>query len=545
MYYSTENITFETELSKNIFKSKYMLQEETETYQSKQRVLNVVDRYYPEIVKELDEAIIKKWVGLAGGLWRAAENPKKNVSSINCTTLNPPEDTLESISEAWFWWAKFAAFGQGEGVDLSKLRPKNALVHNSAQKSTGTVSFMYTFDAILKVIAQQGRRGASLISLRIDHPDIPDFITVKEKEGVLETANLSIHITDRFMNAVLNDEDWFFTFENKYEKIQRKTSAKELFKAISFQAWKTGDPGVQFIDLVRKNSNSDYLGYPVVSTNACSEQWLDAHNVCILSSINLAKYHQFGEEIYKRLIFIMVHTLDAFRRYEIEESRSPSPLQIEKLKKLPRIGLGVTGLADFFIRQEVSYASKQSKILAKQIFGLLAGESYKASYEIAKQDGRSFEYYDKKKYKESPFVKNLLDEGWIADYHLDYQAHVCKTTVAPNGCIVSDTKIQTEKGIMSIQDIFSYQDIDINNNFDFGTVFDLHIPFKIETMGGLKDVKKLYYNGQTETIKISTQNNREIEGTFNHKILVKLNNTTAIWKPLEDLMEGDIILICK
>ncbi len=435
--YSTSRIglEFETEMSKNIFKSKYMLPNETETWQPKKRVLSVVADYYPELIPELDEAITKKWVGLAGGIWRSAKNPYKNVSCINCTTLDQPEDNIESINEAWYWWAKFAAVGQGEGVDLSKLRPRGAVVHNSSNESTGAVSFMRTFDGVLSVIAQQGRRGASLISLNITHPDIPEFITVKDQEGVLETANISIHITDDFMKAVENNKEWVFSFSNEYETITKSTNARDLFNFLAEHAWKSGDPGVQYIDNVRRYSNSDYLGYPVVSTNACSEQWLDPHNVCILSSINLAKFYEYGEEKYKRLIYLMIHLLDAFRRTEIKENRSPSKLQLEKLKKLPRIGLGVTGLADYFIENEIIYGSKESKEASKNIFGLLAGESYKASYEIAKKDGVSFEYYNKEKYKQSPFVQNLLNEGWIEDYHLDYQAHVCKTTVAPNGTL--------------------------------------------------------------------------------------------------------------
>jgi len=259
---------FETELSKNIFTSKYPLEFEKEPNEPLERVLHVVGKYYPELIIELREAISNKHVGLAGGIWRSAMNPMKNVSAINCTTLAKPEDTLESISEAQYWWQKFSAYGQGEGVDLSKLRPRGAKLHNTARTSTGAVSFMHTFDALLNVIAQEGRRGASLISLHITHPDIIEFITVKDKDGVLESANISIHITDAFMKAVENDEEWEFTFTNKYETISKKIKAKKLFNLIAEHAWKSGDPGLQFIDIAKKYSNSDYLGEPIVSTNA-------------------------------------------------------------------------------------------------------------------------------------------------------------------------------------------------------------------------------------------------------------------------------------
>lgn len=276
-----------------------------------------------------------------------------------------------------------------------------------------------------------------------------------------------------------------------------------------------------------------------------SEQWLDAHNVCLLSSVNLAKYREYGPEKYPRMVNLMVHLLDAFRRYEVEERRSPSDLQMEKLVKLPRIGLGVTGLADYFIDKKIAYASPEAMDDIHHVFGTLAGESYKASYEIAKSDGFSFEYYDKEKYKQSPFVQNLLNKGLIEDYHLDYQAHVCKTTVAPNGCIVSSTKVKTENGTFSIKDLFAQQGINIDDDFDPGTILDLKTPINVETTEGLRKVNKLYVNGQTETIKVSTKDGREIEGTFNHKVLVKLDDKRAVWKPLEDLSEDDIILIKK
>jgi len=154
----TNNLAFNTELSKNIFSAKYMLPSDTTIRDAINRVLTVVGKYYPEVVEELDEAICRQWVGVAGGLWRSACNPN-NVSAINCTTLAQPTDDLESIADMWYWWAKFSAYGQGEGVDLSKLRPRGSSVHNSANTSTGAVSFMRTLDGILSVIAQQGRRG--------------------------------------------------------------------------------------------------------------------------------------------------------------------------------------------------------------------------------------------------------------------------------------------------------------------------------------------------------------------------------------------------
>jgi ribonucleoside-diphosphate reductase alpha chain len=446
-------LIFSTELAESVFKSKYLLPGETHQDEAVERVVSVVQDYHPEHSDRISEFIHKKWLLPAGGIWRAARNPDKNVSVVNCTTLNQPDDNLESIFDSYYWWAKYAAFGQGEGIDLSKLRPRGAVVHNSSHSSTGAISFMSIYDAVLKVIAQQGRRGASLISLNIKHPDIPEFIYVKDKEGVLESANISIQMTDDFMEVCLDkDAEWTFFFQNKYETIEKKMKASEVFQMIAEHAWKSGDPGLQFIDTSKKYSNSDALGYPVVSTNACSEQWMDPHNLCLLSSVNVAPY---GSEYYDPVLSDLyesgIYLLDAFRRYEYDEGRSPNQEQRQKLIDLPRIGLGITGLADRFIRQGVVYGSPDSIRDASYIFRSLAAVSYKVSYDIAKKDGHSFTYYDPIKYQNSAYVKMLLDEGAINPEWLNMQAHVCKTTVAPTGSL----SLIAEVGGSGIEPIFS------------------------------------------------------------------------------------------
>lgn len=443
---------FNNQFNENVYRSKYMLDKvDKELIDPLKRIDKVVTKYYPHLKGKAIEYGTKKWIGFAGGLFRSAMNPNKSVSAVNCTTLAPPEDNLESISKAWYLWAKFAASGQGEGIDMSKLRPDGAIVHNASNTSTGPISFMRTFDGILKEIAQQGRRGASLISLDINHPDIPEFIKVKDEEGILETANISIRVNNKFMKAVENNEEWEFKFKNKYETISKKTSAKKLFRLIAEHAWKSGDPGLLFWDTSVKYSNSDYLGYPIVGVNACSEQVLDYESVCLLSAVNLARFEEYGEEGYLELISYLSFALDAFRREEIKEERSPSKEQIKKMIDIPRIGIGVLGLADYFIRKGITYGDKNSLIEAKYLFGTLSGEAYSASYDIAKNyDKKSFPAYDKEQYKKSPFIKRLLKDGFISENILDFQAHVCKTTVAPTGT----GQIITEAGGAGIEPIF-------------------------------------------------------------------------------------------
>jgi len=270
-------MNFESQLAEQVFRSKYLLEGETEVEQAIERLVKSASKVYPEIEQETREYITKQWFLPGGGIWRAGGNSNQNVSHVNCTTLEPVKDNLESIFDSLYKWAKYAAFGQGEGIDISLLRPKGSKVHNSSRESTGAVSFMSLYDAVLKVISQQGRRGASLISIKDTHPDLLEFIHIKDKpEGDpsrIDTANLSIQVSDEFMLAVEENTEWLLHFENKYETIEQKISARFIFDEICSMAWKHGCPGLQFISTWKKFSNSDAFGYPLVSSNACQPAW--------------------------------------------------------------------------------------------------------------------------------------------------------------------------------------------------------------------------------------------------------------------------------
>ena len=563
-------MVFESPLAESVFRSKYLLETETEPEQAIERVVQSVAKVYPEIESETREYISKQWFVPAGGIWRAAGNPNKNVSHINCTNLGHVEDNLESIFDNLYKWGKFAAFGQGEGIDISHLRPRGSMVHNSSQTATGAVSFMYMFDAVLKIISQKSRRGASLISIQDNHPDIMEFIGIKDKDesdkSRIDTANISIQTSDDFMRAVQEDKEWILTFKNKYETIEKSVRAREVFDEICKMAWKRGDPGLQFIDTWRRYSNSDPLGYPLEASNAClpetvllltdggqtqlkdikigdevfsfqdgyvkvlnkwskgikkvyryftkhnnlkyidatedhfilqenntkikikdalylytgamsednkvylvqdeiiNKEYLgemevfditvsgehhtfscnnyevhncgeipgDKYNVCLLSHINLAKYHEYGHEGFVKLIKFGIKFLNACRMNEINEGRAPVPEQLEKIKLIPRIGLGDTGFADYLIDRDIPYASSEAIKQREYIGRTMAKYSYETGYELAKQYG-NYPAYDKEKILKSQYIQRLLKEGVISDSILDYQFNVQYLTIAPVG----------------------------------------------------------------------------------------------------------------
>lgn len=429
---------FESSLAESVFRSKYLLEGETEPEQAVERLVKEFCRNFPEMENEAREYIDKQWYIPAGGIWRASGNPDKNVSHINCTTITPVEDNLESIFDSLYKWAKYAAYGQGEGIDISNLRPKNALVHNSSRSSTGAVSFMNLYDGVLKVIAQHGRRGASLISIKDTHPDILDFIKVKDKpesdKSRIDTANISIQVSDDFMQCVVEDKEWTLRFENKYQVIENKIRARDLFEEICKMAHKRGDPGLQFIDKMKRESNSDSFGdkYKIVSTNACAEQALDPENVCNLGHINLAKFNEFSLEGYYKLIRFGMYFGVSIIKNELADGRSPTKLQKEKLINMPRVGLGLTGLADYFIDNKIVYGSIASIDKVHQIFSDLARYSYKANCELGKKFG-SFPSYDINKMKKSKFIQRLLENNLITDNDLTHQYCVACNTIAPVG----------------------------------------------------------------------------------------------------------------
>lgn len=435
---------FESQLAESVFRSKYLLKGETEPNQAVERIVKSVAKVYPEIEEEAREYINKQWFVPAGGVWRAAGNPNKNVSFINCTNLGHVEDSLESIFDSAYKWAKFAAYGQGEGIDISNLRPRGAKVHNSSESSTGAVSFMYIFDMVLKIIAQKGRRGASLISIRDSHPDIEEFISIKDKPesdlSRIDTANISIKASNAFMEAVINDDEWTLSYENKYEKIEKRVRAKDLWKKIVHNAWKRGDPGLQFIDTWVKYSTSDPLGYPLEASNACGEIPGDKYNVCMLSHINLAKFPEYGEEGFIKLIKFGVKFLNACRLNEYAEGRSPIEDQKSKLITIPRIGLGDTGFADYLLDKGIPYGSEESLKERAYIGKLMAQYAYETGYELAKKYG-SYPAYNKTKIKKSAYIQRLLNEGIIEEHILDYQFNVQYLTMAPvgSGSLISNT----------------------------------------------------------------------------------------------------------
>ena len=329
-------------------------------------------------------------------------NAGTDIGQLSGCFVLPVEDSIEGIYEALKNQAIVQKSGGGTGFSFSRLRPKGDFVKSTGGVASGPISFMRIFNSSTNEVKQGGkRRGANLGVLRVDHPDILDFIVAKEREGTLDNFNLSVAITDKFMKAVLNNEEYEL-ISPKNGSVVIKLNARVVWNLVATMAWKTGDPGILFIDRIN-NSNSNPISYlgPIESTNPCGEQPLYSYDSCNLGSINLIKMLKDADGIttidwdkLRDTVRKAIHFLDNV----IDANKYPI-IEIELMtRKVRRIGLGVMGFADMLILLGIPYNSENALKTAESLMKFITGEARKASEELAMTRG-SFPEFEKSVWK--------------------------------------------------------------------------------------------------------------------------------------------------
>jgi ribonucleoside-diphosphate reductase alpha chain len=386
--------------------------------------------------------ILKEQRFLPGGRVQAAAGSYRRVTAFNCFVMKDVPDSMAGIMDVAKEAAITMQLGGGVGYDFSGIRPRGARIKSIGSQASGPVSFMGIMDATCKTIASAGhRRGAQMGCLRVDHPDIMEFIAAKANHDQLTQFNISVLVTDAFMEAVKTDSDFDLVFDGRTFDTVR---ARHLWETILRNTWDWAEPGVIFIDRVNQMNNLWYCE-DISSTNPCGEQPLPEYGACLLGSFNLPRYVYHNGMVtdetmqqtewnfnWSQLEHDIPHVVRAMDNV-IDETTYPLEEQEQEAKNKRRMGLGVTGLGNVLGALGIRYGSQEARDFTKKVLRLIANRCYMSSASLAVEKG-PFPLFNKESYLRGKFIQKLdsdvqetIAKVGIRNSHL--------TSIAPTGTI--------------------------------------------------------------------------------------------------------------
>lgn len=394
---------------------------------------------------EVKQLILQKKFLFGGRILANRGVKDRKYTLSNCYCCSPPEDSIESIFETAGKLARTFSYGGGVGIDLSKLAPRGAKVNNTAGESTGAVSFTDLYSMVTGLIGQQGRRGALMLSLACDHPDVEEFIHLKTDLDRVTKANVSVRMSDEFMQAVTDTKcsDYQLSFhrDETGETISKTVDASKIFQKLCDANYDYGEPGILFWDTIKHGCLlSEYEDFTLCGVNPCSEQPLPAGGSCLLGSINLAEYvtesGKFNMGEFETDVQIAVEALNEV----LKEGLTLHPLQEQRdaVKKWRQIGLGIMGLGDMLIKMGIKYGSAESLKLCDYIGKKMFRSALIASANLKK----GHDDWD------DALIRSEIYKRHFSDTELFYPSNSQLLTVAPTGSI--STMIGVSGGIEPI-----------------------------------------------------------------------------------------------
>jgi len=434
--FSIENYYPDDTLGSDVLKNKYLAPGEEHPYQMWERqakALASVEKTKADKDKWQSKfySILEDFRFVPGGrIMHGAGREDITTTLNNCYVVAVKDDSIKSIYNTIIEEALTYKYGGGCGHDLSLLRPSGDAINGTGGDSCGPTGFMNLFSENTNTIAQHGRRGANMQTLRVDHPDIEKFITIKTGDiNMVKYSNISVLLTHKFMDAVKNDTDFDLVFDGQvYETIK----AKDLWDKIINSAHASAEPGLLFWDTMTDYHNAEYCS-PLVSTNPCAEQPLPDGGCCNLGAVNLERFvdenQNFMVEEFKETVEIGTRFLDNVVDYNLD--RHALEDQKKNAMNDRRVGLGILGLGDMLVRMGIQYDSEDAIQTIDQIMTIFRDTAYETSINLAKEKGQ-FPHFDWKGYNKSKFVKALPKS--IKEKIKNNGIRNCTlTTVAPTG----------------------------------------------------------------------------------------------------------------